>query len=97
MSSKIKQFIIGLVVGVIGLAAGTTIFALVFSKINSVSLTFIKNNFDIIVSSGPMQMMTGALILNFLLFYIFMRKKTNMIAQGVMIISIIALIASLLY
>jgi len=96
-NQNVKDILYGMIVGIIGLAAGIVLMIGLFMGLNNVKLDYVKTNMALIFSNSPLQMATGILLINFILFYIFMRKEKYFYSQGVMVICILVIICALLY
>jgi len=95
--SKIKDLFIGMGIGIVGFILGTALLVLAYTKLNNVSFSFVKENADYILQESPTNMATGTLLLNFIGFYLLMKSKRPLYAQGILLICIIVIIASLCY
>lgn len=97
MSIAIKETLIGLVIGMLGNILGFFIFGLGICLAQDVSFSFFFNNMFIDTDVFRSQVITGALLVNVILFYIFMRKGRDGINRGIIITILLSVMAIVYY
>jgi len=95
--NNVTDLLTGLVIGIVGFIMGTLLLAFAYSQFNNVTMQFVKSNAEIIFSQAPTNMATGTLLLNFIAFFLLMKTKKYLYAQGILIVCILVIIGSLLY
>ncbi len=97
MSNSLKETLIGLVIGLLGNVLGFFIFGLAISLAQDVSFSFFFNNMFLDTEVFRSQVITGSLLVNVVLFYIFMRKGHDGINRGIIITILLSVMAIVYY
>jgi hypothetical protein len=97
MSNSLKETLIGLVIGMLGNVLGFFIFGLGICLAQDVSFSFFYNNMFLDTEVFRSQIITGALLVNVVLFYIFMKKGRDGINRGIIITILLSVMAIVYY
>jgi hypothetical protein len=97
MSQALKQTFLGILIGVLGNIVGFFIFGLGVCLTQDVSFSFFYNNMFLNTEVFRSQVITGALLVNVILFYFFMRKGFDGINRGIIITILLSVIAIVYY
>lgn len=97
MSREVQQTFIGLLVGMLGNVLGFFIFGFAICVSQGVSFSFFYNNMFLDTEVFRSQVITGALLVNVVLFYIFMRMGRDGINRGIIITILLSVIAIVYY
>ncbi len=97
MSPSLKQTFLGILIGILGNLLGFFIFGLGICLVQDVSFSFFYNNMFLDTDVFRSQVITGALLVNVILFYIFMRKGSDGINRGIIITILLSVIAIVYY
>lgn len=96
MNRRMRDTLLGILLGFIGDVIGFVLYGLVFSWMNGVSFGYFYQIFldqEILRS----QILTGALIVNILMFYILMRRRMDDLNKGVLIAILLTVIGIVYY
>ena len=97
MNNSLKQTLLGILVGFLGNLLGFFIFGMAICLAQDVSFSFFYNNMFLDTDVFRSQVITGALLVNVILFYIFMRKGNDGINRGIIITILLSVIAIVYY
>lgn len=94
--SRIRSLFAGILMGIVGLVLGVGLMALIYMGLTKVTFGFLQENYELIFTSSPLEITTGVLLINFILFYLTMSRQRQMYAQGIMIVCILAIITAII-
>ncbi len=97
MSDSLKQTFLGIVIGIIGNVVGFFIFGLGISLTQDVSFSYFFNKMFMETDIFRSQVLTGALLVNVILFYLLMRNGRDGINRGIIITILLTVIAIVYY
>ncbi|NND95445.1 MAG: hypothetical protein HKN45_11315 [Flavobacteriales bacterium] len=93
MSQSVRYTLIGMLIGLIGDVVGFFIYGFILTQLKSVSFKYFYENMFLGTDIFKSQIITGALLVNVIIFYIFMKKGNDAISRGILISILISVIA----
>lgn len=96
MNRRMRDTLLGILLGFIGDVIGFVLYGLVFSWMNGVSFGYFYQNI-FLDNELRSQILTGALIVNILMFYILMRRRMDDLNKGVLIAILLTVIGIVYY
>lgn len=97
MNNSLRETFLGILIGIIGNIVGFVIFGFGISITQDVSFSYFFNNMFLNTDVFRSQVLTGALLVNVILFYIFMRRGNDGINRGIIITILFTVIAIVYY
>ena len=97
MNNSLRDTFLGILVGILGNIIGFVIFGLGVSLTQDVSFSYFYHNMFMDTSVFRSQVLTGALLVNVILFYIFMRRGNDGINRGIIITILFTVMAIVYY
>lgn len=82
-----------MLIGLIGDVVGFFIYGFILTQLKSVSFKYFYENMFLGTDIFKSQIITGALLVNVIIFYIFMKKGNDSISRGILISILISVIA----
>jgi hypothetical protein len=92
-----RDTLLGILLGFIGDVIGFVLYGLVFSWMNGVSFGHFYQKIFLDTELFRSQILTGALIVNILMFYILMRRRMDDLNKGVLIAILLTVIGIVYY
>lgn len=93
MSRALRETFLGIFIGLIGNVIGFVLFGLAITLINDgVTFQYFCENMFLKTDVFKSQVLTGALLINVILFYIFMRRGSDGINRGIIITILLSVI-----
>ncbi len=86
-----------MLIGIGGDILGFLIYAVAFMLLNDVSFRFFYQELFLKTDLFKAQIFTGSILLNIVLFYIFMRKRRDDINRGLIVVILFTVIAIVYY
>ena len=97
MKTGVKLTLIGMLIGVIGDIVGFVIYGLIISGIQNVTFSYFYQNMFLGTDVFKSQIITGALLVNVLIFYIVMKQGRDELSRGILISILLSVIAIIYY
>ena len=97
MTRRVKHTLLGVLIGLVGDLLGFFVYTLVFVMLNNVSYRFFIEEVFLGTDLFKSQIFTGSILLNVVLFYIFMRKDLNDLNRGLIIVILFTVMAIVFY
>lgn len=97
MNRRMRDTLLGILLGFIGDVIGFVLYGLVFSWMNGVSFGYFYQKIFLDTELFRSQILTGALIVNILMFYILMRRRMDDLNKGVLIAILLTVIGIVYY
>lgn len=97
MNRRIRATLLGILLGFIGDIIGFVLYGLVFSWLKGVTFGFFYQKIFLETELFRSQILTGALIVNILMFYILMRRRLDDLNKGVLIAILLTVIGIVYY
>lgn len=97
MKNSLKETFLGIIIGILGNIVGFVIFGMGITITQDVSFSYFLNNMFLNTDVFRSQVLTGALLVNVILFYIFMRRGKDGINRGIIITILFTVIAIIYY
>ncbi|NND94755.1 MAG: hypothetical protein HKN45_07790 [Flavobacteriales bacterium] len=97
MSDSLRQTFYGILIGIIGNVVGFFIFGLGIALTQDISFSYFLNKMFLETDIFRSQVLTGAILVNVVLFYLFMRKGHDGINRGIIITILLTVIAIVYY
>lgn len=97
MNQRMKRTLLGILIGVVGNLAGFLGYATAFVLLNKVNYRFFVEKVFLEHDYFKSQIFTGSILLNVVLFYIFMRKDWNDLNRGLIVVILLTVIAIVYY
>jgi hypothetical protein len=89
--------LIGMLAGLIGNVVGFLIYGLILSQVKKISFSYFYNNMFLGTDVFKSQIITGALLVNVLMFYVFMKQNKDALSRGILIAILLSVIAIIYY
>ncbi len=97
MSRNMRLTLIGMLAGLIGNVVGFLIYGLILSQVKKISFSYFYNNMFLGTDVFKSQIITGALLVNVLMFYVFMKQNKDALSRGILIAILLSVIAIIYY
>lgn len=97
MTSKVKLTLLGMLIGLLGNFVGFLIYGLAISQMNGVTFGYFYRNMFLESDIFRSQILTGALLVNVIIFYFFMKKNMDELSRGMLITILFTVIAIVYY
>ena len=93
MRKSVRLTLTGMLLGLLGNILGFFIYGLALSLLQGVTFSYFYHNMFIGTDIFKSQIITGALLVNVILFYILMKKGNDSLSRGVVISILLSVIA----
>lgn len=97
MTRNLRLTLSGIGIGILGNLVGFLVYGLVLSQLKNVTFSYFYKNMFLGTDVFKSQIITGALLVNVLIFYIFMRKRMDELSRGILITILFSVIAIVYY
>lgn len=97
MTDNVRYTLIGMLLGLVGDVVGFFAYGGILTMIKGVSFSYFYNNMFLGTDVFKSQIITGALLVNVIIFYISMKKANDFISKGILISILISVIAIIYY